>query len=485
MAPLMKRFLRGRLILAVAAVVVLAAAGGFVYTRVASGSDAQYRTAQAQMGTVTQTVSLSGNLTPTDESDLDFASSGTVTAVDVQPGGTVAKGETLATIDSTQLQAQLAQAQATLAAAQAKLSLDQNGSGIASDRAAVSNAETSLSDTKARNNLTVSQDEASIASAEGRSSYSSSDCPPPSSLTQQQLASAQQACDKLQSDELSDQDSLDQAEAQLTSAQDSLAIAEAQQPAQIEEDQAAVQSDQASVQEAQAAVNGATLTAPSAALVAEVNVTVGQTVTGSSSGNNGSNGSGSGGNSGSITYAIVLITPGQFEVTGSVSDAQVNEIAVGQTAYITPAGTTQTYAGKVTEVAPVATISSGVATFSVTATISGTHNELKSGMSASVSVIVNQVVGVLTVPTSAVHQSGGTATVQVLQDGKPVSVPVTVGASDAQATQILSGLSAGEEVVIAQITSNIPSTGSGSNFRGLGGGGLGPRAGNGVVIGGG
>jgi multidrug efflux pump subunit AcrA (membrane-fusion protein) len=481
----MKRFVRGRLMLAAAAFVVLAGAGGFVYTRVASGADAQYRTAAATLGTVIQTVSLSGNLTPTEETNLDFGSSGKVTAVDVQPGGTVTQGEILASIDATQLQAQLAQAQATLASAKAKLSLDEDGSAITSDQATVGNAETSLSDTRARNNLTVSQDEASIASAEGQSSYSSKQCPPPSSLSPQQQPTAQQACDKLQSDELGNQESLDQAEAQLTSAENSLSTAEAQQPAQVEEDQAAVQSDQVGVQQAEEAVSGATLTAPSAGEVAEVNITVGEEVTGSSSSGSGAGSSASSGSgSGSSSYAVVLIAPGQFEVTGSVSDAQVNEIAIGQSAYVTPAGTTQTYTGKVTEVSPVATISSGVATFTVTVTITGSHNELKDGMSASVSVTVNQVVGVLTVPTSAVHHSGGSSTVQVLENGQPVSVPVTVGASDARVTQIVSGLSAGEQVVIAQVTANIPSSGSGGNFRGLGGlgGGRAPAGGAGAPV---
>ncbi len=456
--------------LAVAAAVVLGAAGGFVYMRAVSGADVQYRTAAASLGTVIQTVSLSGNLTPTFQTNLDFGSSGSVTAVDVQPGGTVTQGETLATIDPTQFQAQLAQAQAALASAQAKLSIDRNGSSVAADRAAVGNAQTSVGDTRARNDLTIAQDESSIASAEGQSSYSSSQCPPPSSLSPQQQSTAQQACDKLQSDELGDQQSLDQAEALLTAAQDSLATAETLQPAQIEEDQASVQSDQVAVQQAQDAVDGATLTAPAAGEVAEVNITVGEEVTGSgSSKGGGGSGSGSGGSSAS---AIVLITPGEFEVTGSISDAQVHEIAVGQGADVTPAGTTRTYTGKVTEVAPVATISSGVATFPVTVTIAGAHNELRSGMSASVSVTVNQVVGVLTVPTSAVHTSGASSTVRVLEKGQPVTVPVTAGASDAQVTQIVSGLSAGEEVVIAQITSTVPSSGNSRTFRGLGG--LGP-----------
>ena len=61
-------------------------------------------------------------------------------------------------------------------------------------------------------------------------------------------------------------------------------------------------------------------------MVEEVNITDGQQIS------SGGTGGASSGSSGSATHAIVIITPGVFEVTGSVSDALVNEIAVGQTA---------------------------------------------------------------------------------------------------------------------------------------------------------
>ena len=98
-------------------------------------------------------------------------------------------------------------------------------------------------------------------------------------------------------------------------------------------------------------------------------------------------------------------------------------------------------------------------------------------MSASVSVVINQVVGVTTVPTSAVHTTGAGSTVTLFVNGKPDPVAVTVGASDATLTQILSGVKVGDEVVIATITSTIPSstTGTGRSLTGggFGGGGFG------------
>lgn len=472
----MRRLLRRRVLLAVAVVVVLGGAGGFVYTRVSGGAAVSYRMASAVLGTVTQTISLSGNLTPTDQTNLDFGSAGKATAVDVQPGDTVTQGETLATVDPTALQAQLAQAQANLASAQAKLSLDQAGSSISSDRQALANARTSLDDTIASDNLKVSQAQTAVTDAQD--TYDADGCAANASATgcpgsTGAIVALQNAQANLQSTQLQAQQSQDQAQAQVTSAQDQLTTAEAEQPAQIQLDQATVQGDQVTVQQDQQAVDGATITAPSAGEVAEVNISVGQTIDASGS----ASGSGS---AASPSYAVVIITPGLFEVTGSVSDAQVDEVVDGLIAAVTPAGSTEAYPGKVTEVAPVATISSGVATFGVTVTISGTHPELKSGMSASVTVTVNQVSQVLTVPTSAVTTSGSTSTVQTLVHGTPQVQAVTVGASDAQRTEILSGLSLGQQVVIAAITGSIPSSaGSGRTFGGgglLGGGRGGGRA---------
>ena len=462
----MRRLLRRRLLLAVGVIVVLGAAGGFVYTRVSGDAAVSYRTQAVVLGTVTQTISLSGNLTPTDQSNLDFGSAGKVTAVDVNAGDSVTQGETLATIDPMSLQAQLAQAQANLVSAQAKLSLDQAGSAVSADKQALASDQTSLNDTIASDNLKISQAQTAVANA--RSTYDSDGCAANPNATgctgpAGAVQALQNAQDSLQQAQVQAQQSQDQAQAQVSSAQNQLSTADAQQPAQIQMDQAAVQSDQAALQLDQEAAAGATITAPSAGEVAEVNVSVGESVTGSTSS---ASGSGSGGSGSSSSYAIVVISPGLFSVTGSVSDAQVDEVVNGLHAQVTPAGSTQAYPGTVTEVAPVATITSGVATFPVTVTLSGTHPELKSGMSASVVVTVNQVVGVLTVPTSAVHTTGSASTVQVLDKGVPQTVAVTVGASDAQRTQILTGLTAGEQVVLARVTSSIPS----SAGSGLGGG---------------
>jgi multidrug efflux pump subunit AcrA (membrane-fusion protein) len=96
-------------------------------------------------GTITKTVSSSGTVEPAQTADLNFGSSGRVTAVDVTVGQTVTDGQTLATIDNSSLAAALAQAQATLANDQAQLSTDQGNNAssaqIASDQAQIASAE--------------------------------------------------------------------------------------------------------------------------------------------------------------------------------------------------------------------------------------------------------------------------------------------------------------------------------------------------------
>jgi multidrug efflux pump subunit AcrA (membrane-fusion protein) len=253
--------------------------------------------------------------------------------------------------------------------------------------------------------------------------------------------------------------------------------------AQIAVAQSQVQIDEVNLSTAQAAVAAATLKAPTGGTVEDVNITDGQQIS------TGGTGGASSGSSGTATHAIVIITPGVFEVTGSVSDALVNELAVGQAAQVVAAGSSTAAAGKVTSVAEAATVTSGVATFPVTVVLSGANPALRPGMSASVSVIINQVVGVTTVPTSAVHTTGAGSTVTLFVNGKPVPTLVTVGASDATLTQILTGVKVGDQVVIATITSAIPSstTGAGRSLTGgggFGGGGFGGGGGGGIRTGG-
>ncbi|GCD18555.1 hypothetical protein CTKZ_01170 [Cellulomonas algicola] len=79
------------------------------------------RTVTASLTTMEKTVDGTGTLTPAVQEDVSFAVSGTVTSVAVTQGQTVTAGQTLATVDTLRLDADLLAAKAALATAQARL----------------------------------------------------------------------------------------------------------------------------------------------------------------------------------------------------------------------------------------------------------------------------------------------------------------------------------------------------------------------------
>ena len=128
------------------AVVVL---GGWAmfFRSSASGTGTVQTTDQvvaATSGSIAETVSAQGTVAATQTDNLNFASSGTVTAVNVKAGQQVSTGDVLAQIDSSALQASLSQAQASAAQAAAKLSDDEaagaSSAQIAADETSVATA---------------------------------------------------------------------------------------------------------------------------------------------------------------------------------------------------------------------------------------------------------------------------------------------------------------------------------------------------------
>jgi multidrug efflux pump subunit AcrA (membrane-fusion protein) len=102
--------------------------GSFFLFKPRSATTSRTQVVTATKGTQTQTVSLDGTLSPQTEADLNFSVSGTVTALKVKVGQTVAKGQVLATIDDSTLQDAVDLAAANLTSAKASYS-DVSGSG--------------------------------------------------------------------------------------------------------------------------------------------------------------------------------------------------------------------------------------------------------------------------------------------------------------------------------------------------------------------
>ena len=151
-----RRLTRRRLAAGVVAVCVLGGGGAGIWAATRNGGSSSTASpvtvtnenVKVTTGTMKQTVSASGTLEPTNDSDLTFAVSGTVTAVDVTTGQTVVAGQTLATLDPTALVDQVSAGQATLTSDEDRLTTDQadsaSASTIDSDEAQITAAQSQL-----------------------------------------------------------------------------------------------------------------------------------------------------------------------------------------------------------------------------------------------------------------------------------------------------------------------------------------------------
>ena len=138
-------------IVAAVALIVLVAGGVLAWrlTRPAPSAAAPTTTTEkATQSTLRTTISATGTLAPQNQAYLNFPAAGTVSAVNVQLGQTVAAGQVLATEDTTTLSSAVASAQAGVDSAQS--SLTTLNSSSSSTTAQISAAKAQLASAQAK-----------------------------------------------------------------------------------------------------------------------------------------------------------------------------------------------------------------------------------------------------------------------------------------------------------------------------------------------
>ncbi|HJW21661.1 MAG TPA: biotin/lipoyl-binding protein [Candidatus Limnocylindrales bacterium] len=463
-------------------VVLVALVAGAVWVINPFGSQAARPvTTTATTGTIVSSVSLSGTVASSTVKELAFGTSGTVTAVSVAVGDKVTTGQVLASVDPASYNVQLESAQANLAAAQAKLSTDVAGptaATIASARDSVnqaslqlSQARQSLSDTQAKNTQSINQAKATLAAAKATLASDELSLPPGDPQLAKDQAAVDSATTALSAAQLNATLSLHQAQNQVASASLNLTSAKNQYNLKIAPATSAqIAADKASVAQAQLAVTnlqaaGPNITSPIDGTVTAVNLTVGQSVAGSSTGSSSSSSS-------STTGQIEVMDLSKLQIAGQASETDIANLKMGQAATVTATALgSDTVVGSVCSLSNVGTQISGVASFAVTVCITGSNSSLLVGMSATAAVVTNRADGAVLVPSLAVKTVGGQQVVTVLAaDGKTqTNVPVTVGISNGSETQILTGLQGGETVVETIQSNSTTNRNGGGRFFGPGG----------------
>jgi HlyD family secretion protein len=98
---------------------------GYKWLEGGKDSAVEYKTAEAQRGDLTVTVTATGNLEPTNQVDVGTEVSGTIESVEVDYNDVVKAGQVLARLDTTMLEAQVNQSRSAVESARANLLLAQ------------------------------------------------------------------------------------------------------------------------------------------------------------------------------------------------------------------------------------------------------------------------------------------------------------------------------------------------------------------------
>ena len=507
-------------------VLALVALGAYAYTRLtaSSSTSAATRTATVQRGVVTTSVSASGSVASAGDVAANFQTGGTLTALLVKQGQHVSKGHVLARIDSLSARQAVQEAEASLATAHGRLqqtlnplNAQEKAQLALSDAAAaqsVQAATVSLSDTRAQNAQSLSQAQTAVTRAKQQLASDQAQLATDKKST---AATAQSAIsqdeDKISSDETAVQTAVANVAAtklkntqSLHSAESQVAQAETQQqtnaagnavktappkPGDLASAKAAVVQAQIALAQARKALRETTLRAPISGVVATVNGSVGDSVSGgssnassaSSSSSSSSASSATGSTSSSSSSLVTITGQNKLQVVAGFSEGDAASIKVGEPATATISALPGVALGaKVIAIDSTATTVSNVVTYNVTFALTGSNAKLKPGMTADVEVITAERDNALHVPTTAVTGSGANARVTVLRNGRQVSAPVVAGLKGDDATEITSGLRAGDTVVLPTLT--LATSSSSSSAVGTGGAGR-LRAGAGGFGGGG
>ncbi len=294
------------------------------------------------------------------------------------------------------------------------------------------------------------------------------------------LASARASVSKAQADEQSAKSKLDRLVTLVSSrvsTQQDLDTAEytfqaasaARQSAEAD-----VISAEAALEQAKLSVSKATIVSPIDGIVLSRNVDSGATVAASLE---------------APTLFTIAGDLRQMELQVSIDEADVGQVAVGQTATFTvDAFPDKRFPATITSIRYAAETVSDVVTYKGILSVANDDLLLRQGMTATADIVVEQVTGALLIPNAALRYSppaavtqptgGGSGvfslfrpprqapasipepegrerTVWLLRNGQPVAVNIEIGSSDGQNTVIVKGdLKEGDQVITDQTVRN-------------------------------
>jgi len=426
-------------------------------------ADSATETTVVERGTIRVTIDGSGSLAPNDEVSLAFSSGGEVVEVLVEVGDEVRAGDVLARLDDADAQQAVADAELQVAQAEINLALARAEAELGLKQANLDAAQVSYEEALALANRTgdqltsarVSLAQAQDALADAQEDYNQAWDP-----ARDWELEIKWKKDALEAEREATEAALERAQYDLEVAQANynLAVAGISQasvqsawtqvlssrvaletePLQLEQLELSLSQAQLKLDSAQRALEDTKLVAPMDGTVTVLNAKAGEQASAGQA-------------------AVVLSDLETFVVEVSLDETDVAKVSLGQQAIVTlDAFPGVELAGEVTEIAPVASVQSGVVLYPVTVQLSladpsassGQGVDARAGMTADVEIIAASQADALIVPLRAVQSDDGKSYVWRRSSDGFEKVEVTLGMMTETEIEITGGLSEGDVVSV-------------------------------------
>ncbi|MFL6284173.1 MAG: efflux RND transporter periplasmic adaptor subunit [Pyrinomonadaceae bacterium] len=417
----MKSFLgTKRRVAVVAFAVALVALAGFWFWGDRANA-AEYMTARVERGNLRNTVTATGTLQAVTTVQVGSQASGTISALYADFNSTVRKGQVIAQLDPSVTQAQVQQSQANLQQAEAQLqsaraAVAQSHAGVAQTRAGITDARAkaqAAGTTTQNQQAGVSAAEANVAVLKAQMDDAASFLRQEQTLLQSGVI-AQREYDTAQTSYRTAEARYNQSVAQLRmaqlSAQSASSAGQTQADAGVQQAQAQAQQSQGQVVGAQAQVANAaaqvqqaraalqlselnlqhtTITSPIDGVVVSRDVNVGQTVAASLS---------------APTLFTIAQDLTQMQVIANIDQADIGLVEQAKSvSFSVDAFPSQEFKGTIQQMRLNPQNVQNVVTYNVVIDVANPEQKLKPGMTANLTVTIDERNDVLKVPNSALR----------------------------------------------------------------------------------
>lgn len=445
-------------------VIILLIAGGVIWLKVSSDQKASYQTTPVTRGDLTSAVQATGTVSPTVSVTVGAQVSGKIVKLFVDYNSPVKKGDLLALIDPASYQTLVSQAGA-------QVNNDTAALGVAQQNINASQSSMSAS----LNNLQAQ--EAQLKKDQALAQNAKLNFQRMESLGKKDLV-AKSDVDAARYTYLSQQATLEQDKAKIAQARQQYtgsAISVEISKGQYQSSAASLARSRAQLEQAGTNLNYTRIVSPVDGVVVARNVDVGQTVVSSFQ---------------APSLFVIAQDLREMQIEAQVDESSISKVKDGQAVEFNVAAfPTETFKGVVKQIRINPVTSQNVVNYDVMVNVANPKIQLLPGMTATLNFIIARKTGVLQIPNQALRYVpsdkssngkpkaalspspspsaalvGGFAkkkaaaeqgtNLWVLENGKQVRKKVELGISDGLNTEVISGLSEGEEVITGSTSKN-------------------------------